>query len=43
MRPFSYLGRDLGRVLSVVLVGGGVMAGGAIGIGSPNLENSSHP
>jgi hypothetical protein len=40
----SYLGRDLGRVLSVVLVGGGVMAGGAIGIGSPNaVAAPAHP
>jgi hypothetical protein len=36
MRPFGHLGKNVGRVFSVALIGGGVMAGGAIGIGLPN-------
>ena len=36
MRPLGHLGKNIGRAFSVVLVVGGVMAGGAIGIGSPN-------
>jgi hypothetical protein len=44
MTPFGYFGRHIGRVLSVAVVGGGVMAGGAIGIGSPNaVAAPAHP
>ena len=44
MTPFGYLGRNFGRVLSVALIGGGVMAGGVIGIGSPNaVAAPAHP
>jgi hypothetical protein len=43
MRPLGHLGRNIGRVCSVVLVGGGVMAGGAIGIGASNATAAVHP
>ena len=43
MRPLGHLGRNIGRVFSVALVGGGVIAGGAIGIGSSNAVAAVHP